>query len=79
MKKQLFTVILILSLLVSWVVSIDIACENKDLLNALKIAENSLDELHAKTEELSNAVDNYRKERNRGNDWNEEAIPEYRR
>ncbi len=79
MKKQLLTIILILLLLVSWVVIIDIARENKNLSYALKIAENSLDELQGEIEYLSNAVDEYIRERNRGNDWNEEAIPEHRR
>ncbi len=79
MKKQLLTIILILLLLVSWVVIIDLARDKKDLRYALKIAENRLDELREDVDYLSTVVDRYIKERNRGNEWNEEAIPEYRR
>jgi len=79
MKKQLLTIILILLLLVSWVVIIDLARENRSLSNALKIAEDFLDELRDEVDYLSTVVDRYIKERNRGNEWNEEAIPEYRR
>ncbi len=79
MNRRLLTIILILLLLVSWIICHDLYTDKKDLLNALKIAENSLDELQEEIEYLSIAVDNYKRELNRGNDWNEEAIPEYRR
>ena len=71
MNRRLLTIILILLLLVSWVVIIDIARDLKDTSNALKTAENSLDEFREEINELSIAVDNYKRERNRGRDWNE--------
>ena len=65
MSRRLLTIILILLLLGSWVVIIDLARDLKDARNAVKIAEKSLDELGMKVEELSIAVDTYKKERNR--------------
>jgi peptidoglycan hydrolase CwlO-like protein len=79
MKKQLLTVVLVLLLLVSWVVIIDIARENKNLSNALKIAEDFLDESREEIDEMSDQIERLMNDLNRGNDWNEEAIPECRR
>jgi hypothetical protein len=79
MKKQLLTIILILFLLVSWVVIIDLTRDLKDTSNALKIAEDFLDETRDEIDRMSNVIDKYIKEKNRGNEWNEEAIPEHRR
>ena len=79
MNRRFFTVVLILLLLASWVVIIMLARDNQMLLNALEIAEKSLDQTREEVGELSNTVERLMRESNRGNDWNEEAIPEYRR
>ena len=57
----------------------DLEEENKFLKEENHILKNALADLGAEIEGLSIAVDNYERERNRGNEWNEEAIPEYRR
>ena len=79
MNRRLLTIVLILILLVSWVVIIDLARDLRDARNALKIAEDFLDESRDEIRELSTVVDNYNEEGNRGITWNEEAIPEHRR
>jgi peptidoglycan hydrolase CwlO-like protein len=79
MKKQLLTVVLILLLLVSWVVIIDIARDLKDTSYALKVAEDFLEETQEEIDNMSNQIDELMKDLNRGNRWNEEAIPECRR
>jgi len=79
MNRQLFTIILILFLLVSWVVIIDLARDLKDTSYALKIAEDFIDESRVEIDEMSNAIDNLIREINQGITGNEEAIPEYRR
>ena len=71
MNRRLFTIILILLLLVSWVVIIDLARDLKDKSNALKIAEDFLDETRDEIDRMSDVIDEYIKERNRGNDWND--------
>jgi len=79
MKKQLLTVVLILILLVSWVVIIDLARDKKDLQCALKIAEDFIDESREEIDGMSNTIERLMNDLNRGNTWNEEAIPEHRR
>lgn len=89
MDRCLLTVILILLLLVSWVVIIDLARDKKNreivclncvrLSNALKIAEDFLDESRDEIDGMSNTIERLMNDLNRGNEWNEEAIPEYRR
>ena len=73
MKKQLFTIILILLLLVSWVVIIDLARDLGDARNALKIAEDFLDESRDEIDEMSNQIERLMNDLNRGNEWNKET------
>ena len=73
MKKQLLTIILILMLLVSWIVCHDLYIRNRDLSNALEIAEKFMDESREEIEDMSNQIDNLIEDMNRGNDWNKET------
>lgn len=66
MNRRLLNIILILLLLVSWVVIVELARDNKDLSNAVKIAEDFIDESQEEIEEMSNQVDELIREINRG-------------
>ena len=72
MKKQLLTIILILLLLVSWVVIIDLARENHSLSNALKIAEDFIDESREEIDDMSNQIERLMRDLNRDATWNKE-------
>ena len=79
MNRRLLTIVLILLLLVSWVVIIDLARDLRDARNALKIAEDFLEETRVDIEQMSNQIDTLMEDLNRGVAHNEEAIPEHRR
>lgn len=70
-KQRLAIITLILMLLVSWVVVIKLARDNKDLLNAYEDATKFLEESAEEIEALSDRIDGLMKDMNRGNDWNE--------
>ena len=53
--------------------------ENEALKAENHMLENALNDLGVEIEELSTTVDELIRESNRGDDWNEEVIPEYRR
>jgi hypothetical protein len=84
MNRRLLTVILILLLLVSWVVIIDLARDKKNrevvcpecvrLTNALKIAEDFIDESRDEIDDMSNQIDTLIEDLKRGNAWNEEIF-----
>ena len=57
----------------------DLEEENKFLKEENHMLKNALADLGAEIEGLSIMIDKLEQERNRGNTWNEEAIPEYRR
>ena len=57
----------------------DLEEENKFLKEENHMLKNALADLGAEIERLSIMIDKLEQETNRGNDWNEEAIPEHRR
>ena len=57
----------------------DLEEENKFLKEENHMLKNALADLGAEIEGLSITIDKLKQETNRGNEWNEEAIPEYRR
>ena len=58
---------------------VNLSEENKILKEENHMLKNTLADFGAEIEELSTTVDRLMENLNRGNDWNEEAIPEYRR
>lgn len=53
--------------------------ENNLLTEENHMLKNAVENFGHQIKELSNTVDNLKRGINRGNDWNEEAIPEHRR
>ena len=74
----LAAIFLIMCVLAAGVVT-SLVKENNLLTEENHMLKTARDDLGAQIEELSNMVDNLKREINRGNDWNEEAIPEHRR
>ena len=53
--------------------------ENKVLKGQNQMLQNTIEDFGQQIEELSNQIDRLINDLNRGNEWNEEAIPECRR
>ena len=77
MNRRLLTVILILLLLVSWIICHDLYTRNKDLLNALKIADDFLEESREEIDSMSNTIERLMNDLNRASEYNK--MPEHRR
>ena len=82
-RDVVFVILVLMAFFISFIATTihneNLALENEMLRDQNHMLKTTLKDFGAQIEELSTTIDELKEELNRGNEWNEEAIPKYRR